>query len=48
MIFNKVEDLFAIEQIEDDDIPGYQVGLEAVVCWQQRELRLHGYTNTDI
>ena len=38
LVFSKVEELFSVKPIENWDIPGYQVALEPVVCWQVREL----------
>ena len=44
LVFSKVEELFSVKPIENEDIPGYQVALEPVVCWQVRELRLQAYS----
>jgi hypothetical protein len=35
-----------VRSIANDSTPGYCVSLEAVVCWQARELRLHGQAKT--
>ncbi|KAK3741175.1 hypothetical protein QZH41_012621 [Actinostola sp. cb2023] len=48
LVFSKVEDLYNIKSIEDDSIPGYYVGLEPVICWQTRELHLHGHTENHL
>jgi len=48
MIFKKVEDLFSITEIDDETIPGYVVGLESVICWQIRELRLQGKCQKEV
>ena len=48
MVFEKVRCLVNITEIEDPDIPGYQVSLESVVTWIIRELRLHGQQKDEI
>lgn len=48
MVFEKVRCLFNITQIEDSDLPGYQVSLESVLTWIIRELRLHGQQEKEI
>ena len=41
LVFDKVENLFAVRPNVEEEIPGYQVARESVVCWQARELRQH-------
>ena len=48
MVFEKVRKVLDIKEIEDPDIPGYQVTLERVFTWIIRELRLHGQVQKEI
>ena len=48
MVFGKVRCLLSLTEIEDPDIPGYQVSLGCVVTWIIREMRLHGQGKKDI
>jgi len=42
MVLAKIEGLFSVTPTDDVSIPGYHIGLEPVICWQIRELHLHG------
>lgn len=48
MVFEKVRKVLDIREIEDPDIPGYQVSLEHIFTWIIRELRLHGQVEKEI
>jgi hypothetical protein len=45
MEFGIVRKMMDIKEIPEDDIPGYQVGLDQIIVWNVRERRLHGCTN---
>lgn len=48
IVFDKVRCLLNITEIEDPDIPGYQVSLACTVTWIIREMRLHGQQKHNI
>ena len=48
MVFGKVRGLLSLTELDDPDIPRYQVFLGCVVTWIIREMRLHGQGKRDV
>ena len=48
MVFEKVRKILDIKEIEDPDIPGYEVSLELIFTWIIREPRLRGQVEKEI